>query len=245
MEKILLTGAEGMIGSHLLNYLTDNGYYVTQFVGDVTIEEDWNKYYDRHFDGMIHLAALAGVRPSFQDPEKYYFNNVEGTERAFDFARANNISKVLYASSSNAYEWWGNPYAATKKMNEIQGQHLPSIGMRFHTVWPGREDMLYRKLQKGEVSYINVNHHRDFIHVDDLVSAIRLIYDNFSQLLATGRVRDIGTGQTVSVADVAKVMGYQGEYRTENPVGERIETCANVEYLLQLGWTPTKNILNQ
>ena len=105
--------------------------------------------------------------------------------------------------------------------------------------------LLYRKLQKGEVSYINVNHHRDFIHVEDLITGIKVIYDNFWTLLPKGRVRDIGTGHTTPVEQVAKVMGYEGEYHYENPKGERIKTCADVEYLLQLGWTPKHNVLNQ
>lgn len=245
MKKILLTGAEGMIGSHLLPYLEQFGYEVTPFAGDVTVKYDWDPYRGQNWDGLIHLAALAGVRPSFENPEIYFHNNVEGTEQAFSFAKSNAVNKVLYASSSNAYEWWGNPYASTKMMNEIQGRSLPSIGMRFHTVWPGREDMLYRKLQKGEVSYINVHHYRDFIHVEDLIAGIKVIYDNFWTLLPEGRVRDIGTGHATPVEQVAKVMGYEGEYHYENPNGERIKTCADVEYLLQLGWTPKHNILNQ
>lgn len=244
MKNILLTGAEGMIGSHLMPFLESFDYKVTAFVGDVTCEDNWKSYRGQNWDGLIHLAALAGVRASFDNPELYFHNNVEGTERAFAFAKSNAIGKVLYASSSNAYEWWGNPYATTKMINEIQGRSLASIGMRFHTVWPGREDMLYRKLEKGEVSYINVNHYRDFIHVDDLISAIKIIYDNFWYLLPKGRALDIGTGHSTPVEQVARVMGFQGEYRDENPKGERVKTCADIEYLLQLGWTPKHNILN-
>ena len=242
-NKILLTGAQGMVGSHLKPFLESQGYEVTAFEGDVTIENDWAQYKGALFNGMIHLAALAGVRPSFENPDLYYHNNVNGTKMAFEFAKKQAIEKVLYASSSNAYEWWGNPYAATKKMNEIQGESLASIGMRFHTVWPGRDDMLYRKLQRGQVTYINNSHYRDFIHVDDLIAGILKIYENFWYILGSGRVRDIGTGEAVSVSDVAKVMGFDGEYRDENPQGERVKTCANIEYLLQLGWTPQHNIL--
>jgi len=39
-------------------------------------------------------------------------------------------------------------------------------------------------------------------------------------------------------------MGFDGEYRSENPQGERVHTKANIEYLLKLGWTPQRNILN-
>ena len=67
-----MTGTEGMIGSRLCKWLSDKGHTVTQFQGDITVYDNWQKYYDRNFDFLIHLAALAGVRESFNNPEKYY-----------------------------------------------------------------------------------------------------------------------------------------------------------------------------
>ena len=241
---ILLTGAEGMIGSNLSLALQNKGHEVLHFEGDVTKKNRWDQYRNQRYDAVIHLAAFAGVRPSLEDPDAYFHNNITSTEHALVFGQ-DHTNKMLYASSSNAYEWWGNPYAATKKMNEVQGRLFKSIGMRFHTVWPGREDMLYRKLQKGEVTHVNVHHYRDFIHVSDLVNGIITIMDNFDKVYADKYgVCDIGTGHPIPVAEVAKLMGFAGEYRDENPKGERIKTCADVEYLLQLGWTPKHNIMD-
>ena len=69
--RILMTGEEGMVGTYLTKYLTDRGYDIIPFGGefgkgsDITKAEDWNKLLDlTPFDGIIHLAALAGVRPS-------------------------------------------------------------------------------------------------------------------------------------------------------------------------------------
>lgn len=243
MSRVLITGAEGMIGSTLAEHLTANSWDVTEFEGDVTEWDNWIKYCDRNWDFVIHLAALAGVRPSFDQPDVYYHNNVVGTHMALEFNDMMN-AKLLYASSSNAYEWWGNPYAATKKMNEAQAIGHTAIGMRFHTVWPGRDDMLFRKLQKGEVTYINRNHTRDFIHVDDLVEGIRITMENFEKVYIHNPVVDYGVGHATSVESVAKVMGFDGEYRDDNPAGERVHTKANIEWLLNLGWTPKRNILD-
>ena len=243
--KIFMTGAEGMIGTYLTQYLEKVGHEVSHFAGDITNEEDWMGYAKENekYDYMIHLAALAGVRTSFEQPEVYYANNVDGTRLALEWADIF-CKRILYASSSNAWEWWGNPYAATKKMNEIQAEQYQAIGMRFHTVWPGRDDMLYRKLEKGEVTYINEHHTRDFIHVDDLCSAIHMIMQNFDYVMEEqGPVVDIGTGHSTLVKSVAKAMGFEGEYRSENPQGERIHTRANMEYLHNLGWGPKRNIL--
>ena len=172
----------------------------------------------------------------------YYDNNVGSMRLMLDFARSHGIKKVLYASSSNAAEWWTNPYGTTKKMNEIQAEPYSAIGMRFHTIWPGRPDMLYAKLKKGEVTYINAGHYRDMIHVEDVSSAIQVLLENFYHLLPH-KVVDIGTGQTESVVDIAEAYGYTGAYRTYNPDGERVVTQANIEWLTDLQWAPKWNIL--
>ena len=240
--KILITGSQGMIGSHLKKHFSKN-YEVVEFEGDVTNQDDWDNYPEQYY-ALIHLAALAGVRASMKDPETFYKNNVDGTRLALEWSKTH-AQKTLYASSSNAAEWWTNPYAVTKKINEIQAENFEAIGMRFHTVWPGREDMLYQMLKKGKVSYINELHTRDFIHVEDLCRAINLIVDNFFQVLDTvGRVVDIGTGHGTSVKSVAEQHGFKGQYKSENPPGERVHTRANVEWLYQMGWAPQHNILN-
>lgn len=246
--KVLITGSDGMIGSRLTKYLTekyDQGPdQVDQFEGEISNPIAWQKYQGIDYDFVIHLAGQAGVRTSFEDPDGYFRTNVDGTQCALDFAEQCG-AKTLYASSSNAYEWWGNPYAATKKINEVQARGKQAIGMRFHTVWPGRDDMLFRKLERNEVEYININHTRDFIHVWDLIQAIQILIDRFNVVIKTDPVVDIGTGQSVSILDVARMYGFDGEERSENPAGEREKTEADVNWLLKLGWEPEYNILNR
>lgn len=238
MKTVLLTGADGMIGSHLRTYLIDNGYAVVSFEGDTTVQKDWHKY--NVTDYLIHLAAFAGVRDSINQPEMFYSNNVGSMECAINFVEGTKC-KFLYASSSNAKEWWTNPYATTKKINELQARVLPrSVGMRFHTVWPGRDDMLYKLLSAGKVTYINGDHYRDFIHIDDLCSAILTIMENYTKIKP---VVDIGTGHTTPVLEVAKKFGFDGEVKFDSAPHERVITKADIEYLLNLGWTPTRNIL--
>ncbi len=243
--RILVTGSDGMVGSRLVKFLKNNDCTVYEFGDDrdVRSQQDWQSFADLDFDFIIHLAALAGVRPSFDNPELYYDVNVNGTRNMLEFAEAN-TKHILYASSSNAYEWWGNPYAATKRMNEIQCEDYSAIGLRFHTIWPGRDDMLFMKFKNNQVEYINRKHNRDFVHVDDIISAIYKLINNFESAIIERRVYDIGTGHATPVEQVAKAFGFEGEWRDENPAGERVHTIADIEPLLKLGWTPKWNILD-
>ena len=68
---------------------------------------------------VIHLAAYANIRESLEDPEKFYVNNVLMAKPLFDWCRDTN-TRLLYASSSAVEEeYWENPYAMTKWVNEM------------------------------------------------------------------------------------------------------------------------------
>ena len=147
---------------------------------------------------------------------------------------------MLYASSAGAHGWWQNPYAITKKMNEIQAP-LNSVGMRFFNVWAekgSRDDMLYEMLKQGTAKYIT-RHKRDWIHVHDIVRAIcYLIPDKFRGVL------DIGTGTNYSVLELAKRMGRGDLPIKEDTPGEPDSLCADITQLTKLGWFPTIDIMD-
>ena len=146
----------------------------------------------------------------------------------------------MYASSAAVYEWWINAYGISKKVNEVQAPPN-SVGMRFFNVYAekvSRTDMLYRMLEDKTATYIT-RHKRDWIHVDDIVSAIAtLIPSSYTGVL------DVGTGDPVSVIDLATKMGMGHLPIKEDTPGERDITCADPSKLMELGWRPTINILD-
>ena len=113
--------------------------------------------------------------------------------------------------------------------------------MRFFNVWAeekSREDMLYRMLQDNTAKYLT-RHRRDWIHVDDIVTAIcTLIPDKFRGVL------DIGTGKNHSVLELAKKLGKSDLPIKEDTPGEPDSLCADITILKSLGWSPTIDILD-
>lgn len=232
--KILMTGADGYIGTNLTKYLIDRGFTVDEWSHDIR-----SFRIDGEYDYVIHLAALTGVRKSMEDPESYWEINVRGSKHVFGVCERHNIP-LLFASSSNAREIT-NPYALTKYMNEIQ-KPPNSVGFRPHTVYPGRPDMLFDRLLNGKVDYINALHHRDFTHIDDLCAAIVAIIENYDKFV--GQVLDIGNGKEVSVLEMASMMGFDGEVRFSDTITERKSTKADIKPLQSVGWEPKINIFD-
>ena len=234
--KSLVTGHLGFIGSHVYEYFTDLGFDVDGYdrpddLGDFKT--------DKIYDVVIHLAANAAIREAVANPDLFWENNVEKSKPIFDYCRDNNV-RCLYASSAAVYEWWINAYGISKKVNEVQAPPN-SVGMRFFNVYAekvSRTDMLYRMLEDKTATYLT-RHKRDWIHVNDIVSAIAtLIPSSYTGVL------DVGTGDPVSVIDLATKMGMGHLPIKEDTPGERDITCADPSKLMELGWRPTINILD-
>ena len=152
------------------------------------------------FDVVVNLAAQAGVRYSIKNPYSYTSSNIVGFMNILEGARHNQVSNLIYASTSSVYglntssplnthESANHPmtlYAASKKANEMMAHsyshlyNLPTTGLRFFTVYGpwGRPDMalfLFTKaILNGEK--LNVFNYgkmiRDFTYVDDIVESI-------------------------------------------------------------------------
>ena len=240
--RILVTGHNGFIGKEVFASLREVFGYTVQGLDRPDDIGDFvgpSGMFAEHWDCIIHLAAYAALRDSVDNPQKFWDNNVEKSKPIFDYCRQNNV-RLLYASSAGAEEWWRNPYATTKKANELMAPPN-SVGMRFFNVWAeegSRDDMLYEMLKQGTAKYIT-RHKRDWVHVMDVVRAIAtLIPSSF-----TGTI-DVGTGQMTSVIDLANAMGMGHLPIKEDTPNEPDELCANIEPLMELGWFPTVNILD-
>ena len=234
--RILLTGNQGFIGSALETRLTEKGHTV---VGidckqcqeyDLLTVEDW----PRDIDLVLHLAGLSGVRESIHNPAAYWINNVEASRRLFDRYED---TRIVYASSSSAYEPDLNPYAASKYiLEELAARYHDTLGLRLHTVYSDipRPGMFFDKLLNQTLEY-TTNHYRDFVHIEDVLDAIEILINKKH----INGVVDVGTGIPVKISKLAPNL----PIRLNTP-GEREWTCANIEKLKTLGYKPKYTVEN-
>ncbi len=151
-------------------------------------------------DIVVHLAARAGVRPSLEDPNLYHRVNVIGSQHILDACRAHPVSHLVFASSSSVYGGSKDvpfsetnpvmrpvsPYAATKRMNELQAHvysHVYGVKvsmMRFFTVYGPRQrpDMAIHKFTRmilnGEPipMFGDGSSARDYTYIDDIIQGL-------------------------------------------------------------------------
>lgn len=173
--------------------------------GDLLDRACLETIFERHaFDGVIHLAAQAGVRHSLSHPQAYIDSNVTGFLNVLERVRQRPVH-LVYASSSSVYgglnalpyseaQHVDRPvslYAATKRANELMAHtysHLFQIsatGLRFFTVYGpwGRPDMAYFKFVKLILEgrpieiYNEGKMQRDFTYIDDIVNGVLEVMD--------------------------------------------------------------------
>lgn len=168
---------------------------------DISNKEIVKKIFDKNkFDIVIHMAAQAGIRYSFVNPQSYSESNLTGFFNILDLSNQNKVKKFIFASSSSVYGdqkkypfkenfnlYPNNLYSFTKKINEECARDLSKltdmkiIGLRFFTIYGkfGRPDMFIYKFLKSCLihSTFELNnygdHKRDFTHVDDVTNIIK------------------------------------------------------------------------
>jgi UDP-glucose 4-epimerase len=247
--KILITGGAGFIGSHLAEQLLAGGHIVrvldnlstgkrenlptSHFVeflhGDIRDRSAVNAAV-AEVDGIVHLAAVASVQASVDDPLGTHGSNFDGTLNLLEAARASGVRRFLYASSAaiygdneelpiteNARPRPLTPYAADK----LAGEHylsfyhskfgLDTTSFRFFNIFGPRQDpsspysgvisIFTDRLQRGEPVTI----FGDGQQTRDFVyvgDLVRLLVKALGLRTLAGQVMNVGRGQQSSLLDL-------------------------------------------
>jgi UDP-glucuronate 4-epimerase len=256
-KHILVTGGAGFIGSHLTRRLLGRGDQVTVLddfndfydparkraniepfldnsayklvEGDIRDETLVDELFrDSGFDGVVHLAARAGVRPSLQEPILYEDTNCIGTLRLLEAARAHGPEIFIFGSSSSVYginkkvpfseadevNQPISPYATTKRAGELlcyNYSHLYGLRtacLRFFTVYgpAQRPEMAIHKftdiLVRGETIPLfgDGGSRRDYTYIDDIIDGVVATLD----LAPDFEILNLGGAETTALSDLVQ-----------------------------------------
>ncbi len=287
--KSIVTGGAGFIGSNLVDRLVEEGHKVIVIDNFVSGKKDNlshhskknvkiiksdisnNKLY-KHFKGVnyvFHLAGLAEIVPSIENPRKYFINNTLGTLNILEAAKQVKIKKFIYAASSSCYGTpkkiptketdkidTKHPYAFTKFLGEeavikyANFFRMPNISCRFFNVYGPR---LNRTSQYGAV-FSNFLTQKKRQKPLTIVGNGRQTRDfihvddltNAFVILAKSNLKNkiynLGSGKETSINKIASTIGGKKIFISKRP-GDPNRSCANISKIKKdIHWQPKISI---
>lgn len=271
-KRVLVTGAEGFVGSHLVNRLSKLGADVIGVDISSNIDiADWEQVKDySSMDFIYHLAAKTYIPSAIEDPRHTYLTNLIGTLNMLELGRINSIRKFIFASS---YIYGppqylpinethpvnpANPYNRSKAMGEelcrayYEDYKLKCVIMRaFNIYGEGQGDdflipTIIRQITDREIQLNDSEPCRDFLYIQDAVEAYIKAADYSG---SDFKVFNIGSGKSYSVAEVVAeiltITARQTEvrYLRQRRENEIMDIVADItEAKKELGWEPRFNL---
>jgi len=269
MNKILLTGNSGFIGTHLEKKLKELGYDVKGYDlkdgydirNEAQVEDVMKNFLP---DIIIHLAALTGVRKSLEMPKEYFETNITGTFYLLKAAQKYGVKNFLSASSSSVYgdsdimredivcEHQLSPYAVSKKAGELlcKMSNVSTIVFRPFTVYGenGRKDMaIYKLIKAGKEGTVFQKYGEDssrgYTNVHDLVDGIVKLIDYKPE--DNFEIFNLGGNEVVKLDDLINIV--RGEFpklKVETVERNKADTqhnAADISKAESIGYKPVRD----
>ncbi len=190
---------------------------------------------ENNIDIVMHLAAMAGVRPSIENPVLYQEVNCMGTQNILEEMKTHNVKNLVMASSSSVYgnckevpfkenmivDFAISPYAATKKANEVMTHvyhklfDMNVIMLRFFTVYgpKQRPDLAINKftrlmLEDKEIPMFgDGTTSRDYTYIDDIVDGIIRSCNYVENNNDVYEILNLGNSSPVSLKEMINIIG--------------------------------------
>lgn len=264
MKTYLITGGAGFIGSHLADNLLKEGNKIVVIdnfcdfynpkLKEENVKDNLNNsnyklyridirdkdnlekvFIENKIDCVIHLAAMAGVRPSIENPTLYQEVNCLGTQNILECMKKHGVNKLVMASSSSVYgnckevpfkesfvvDYAISPYAATKKANEVMTHvyhaldNMNVIMLRFFTVFGPRQrpDLAINKFTRLMLNNEEIpmfgdgSTSRDYTYVEDIVDGIKRSIHYVEKNDNVYEIINLGNSNPVSLKDMINIIG--------------------------------------
>ena len=286
MTKSLVTGGAGFIGSNLVDLLVKKKHKVIVLdnfstgrrsnlshqnkknLKVIKIDITNSKNLDKHFVGVdyvFHLAGIADIVPSIENPNKYFNSNVVGTLNVIQAAKKVNIKKFIYAASASCYGIPNKfpikenvkispmyPYAFTKWQAEelimhwVKIYNFPAISFRFFNAYGPRSRtsgaygavfgvFLAQKLASKPLTIVGSGN-----QTRDFIHVYDLVRGIINAALSrkVGKIYNIGGGKEIKVNKIAKLIGGKKIHIPKRP-GEPNRSLADISKIKKdLNWQP-------
>ncbi|MEM9008946.1 MAG: NAD(P)-dependent oxidoreductase [Cyanobacteria bacterium P01_F01_bin.86] len=267
MIDVLVSGASGFVGKHLINSLNKSSKFevlgFTREYGDVSERSSWQQL--PVAKTVVHLASRTFVPESWKDPHGFYSTNVNGTINALEYCRENNAELIFTSSylygvpdklpiDEDAELKAANPYMFSKKMAEeacrfySQEFNVPVIILRPFNVYGLGHNSTFliptivdQIIDTDDVIVNDLEPKRDYIFIEDLVAAIGCAIVSKKR----SGTYNIATGNSYSVAEIIEIaqtlIGKQVKVtsRNERRPNEIMDTIADITKAKEeLSWSP-------
>ena len=286
-QRTLVTGGAGFIGSHLVDRLISDGHEVIVLDNFATgrydnlahhqgnrqltihqvdvVELDSIQPFFKGVAWVFHLAALADIVPSIQQPVRYHMTNVDGTISVLEAARSSGVERFIYTASASCYGIPDKfptpetapirtlyPYALTKYIGEYYALHwtqvygVPCVSLRLFNVYGPRSRttgaygavfgvFLAQKLEGKPFTVVG-----DGTQTRDFTFVTDVV-DAFVRVARSqvkGEVFNIGSGKSHSVNQLVEFLDGKVVYIPKRP-GEPDCSFADISKISRfLGWQP-------
>jgi UDP-glucose 4-epimerase len=282
--KIIITGGAGFIGSHLVeklikkrhkviiidNFSTGRQSNINTFKhkikivrADISKKGQWSKHF-ANVQVVYHLAALADIVPSIQNPDKYFAANVTGTKNILNACISNKVPRIIYSASSSCYGIPKKyptsesekidpryPYALTKRIGEELILHysriynMNALSLRLFNVYGTRSRtsgtygavfgvFLKQKIESKPLTVVGDGNQKR-----DFTYVSDIVEAFYRCLFYKGKINifNIGTGKPQSVNKIVRILNCKKIKIPKRP-GEPEITHANIKLVKkELNWS--------